>query len=310
MTARSIHEEVWEMRGADGLIRRGVLSLPGPGLHARAVVLLLPAGMTYRVAPSRLHVKLARRLAELGHACLRIDTLGLGESEGEIETAPTRQLWGSIETGRFVDDALLALRTLRERAVADKIVVAGLCGGAVTGLMAVARAPELVDGMISMDAVSVRSDQPGQAPRTLTKSETHHRLKDYLLKLAAPEAWRRLVTRESDFHAIRTTLTSFTRWLAGKGAKDAESAANPRFTDSFRFVLAKRIKHLMVFGGNTRHWHAFESLFLGAVLKGKMKGDACEIVVIPEASHEFYLPEWRKALYRSIEEWLAREYPS
>jgi len=310
MTARAFREEVWEARGADGLLRRGVLTLPAGVSRARVAVLLLPAGMTYRVAPSRLYVRIARRLAELGHACLRVDVLGLGESEGEIEPAPTRQLWGRIESGQFVDDAVLALRSLRERGIADGVVVAGLCGGAATALMAAAREPGLADGLILMDPVSVRSDQPGQASRVLTKSETRHRLKEYVAKLAAPEAWRRLFARESDIRGIRNTVASFTKWLAGGGAGDATSSANPRFTESFGAVLARGTKQLMVFGGNTRHWHAFESLFLQAALKGRMKGESHEIVVIPEASHEFYLPEWRAALFGAIERWLGREFPA
>ena len=309
MTARAFCEEVWEARGADGLLRRGVLTRPRGDARARVAVLLLPAGMTYHVAPSRLYVRIGRRLAELGYACLRMDALGLGESEGEIEPAPTRQLWGRIEAGQFVDDALLALRSLRERGAADRVVLAGLCGGAAAALMAAALADGLVDGLILMDAVSVRSDQPGQAPRTLTKSETRHRLKEYAAKLAAPEAWRRLFARESDIRGIRNTLASFIKWFAGGSAGDAMAAANPRFTESFGAILARGTKQLMVFGGNTRHWHAFESLFLHTALKGRMKGGSHEIVVIPEASHEFYLPEWRDALFGAIEQWLAREFP-
>lgn len=311
MTQGAYWEDVWEMTGADGLVRRGVLTLPGRGTHPRVALILIPAGMTYRIAPGRLHVKIARRLAaRLGLACLRLDTLGLGESEGEIESAPTRQLWGTIEAARFVDDTLLALKTMRARKVADRVVLSGLCGGATTAMIAATRAPEPVDGLLSMNAVSTRSDQPGQKPRTLTPGETRHRLKAYLREMSSPTAWQRLLKGESDFRAIGATLGSFAKWLTRRAPKNEESQANPLFAESFRTLLSRDIRHLMIFSSNTRHWHAFESMFYTPLLQRKPKTGACEVVVIPETNHEFYLPEWREALFRCIEDWFLRAFPA
>src|SRR3954447_26582491 len=46
---------------------------------ARPAVVLLNAGVLHRVGPHRLHVQLARRLAALGFASLRLDLGGIGD---------------------------------------------------------------------------------------------------------------------------------------------------------------------------------------------------------------------------------------
>ena len=44
-------------------------------------VVLLNAGIIHRIGPNRLYVQLARRLASRGHAVLRFDLAGIGDSE-------------------------------------------------------------------------------------------------------------------------------------------------------------------------------------------------------------------------------------
>ena len=47
----------------------------------KAGVLLLNAGLIHHVGPSRLYVKLARKLSELGFVVLRYDQSGIGDSQ-------------------------------------------------------------------------------------------------------------------------------------------------------------------------------------------------------------------------------------
>ncbi|TAK87061.1 MAG: hypothetical protein EPO12_01625, partial [Aquabacterium sp.] len=78
-------EEWFELTAPDGLVRRGILTLPDS--PAASAVILLPAGLKYHVGPHGLNVQLARSLAAAGHLALRFDPLGVGESDGALPAA-------------------------------------------------------------------------------------------------------------------------------------------------------------------------------------------------------------------------------
>ena len=62
----------------------GILSLPAPGTATHPVsVLVVVGGAQYRVGSHRQFVYLARHLAAAGHAVLRFDLPGMGDSPGE-----------------------------------------------------------------------------------------------------------------------------------------------------------------------------------------------------------------------------------
>lgn len=72
-------EEAVRLPSGEGLA--GILTRPsGPGSADRPAALLLNVGLTYRVGPSRLYVRLARQLAADGIPTLRFDFSGVGDS--------------------------------------------------------------------------------------------------------------------------------------------------------------------------------------------------------------------------------------
>ena len=58
----------------------GILTLSPEMVTDRPLVIFLNAGIVHHVGPNRLHVKLARALAEERYEVLRFDLSGLGES--------------------------------------------------------------------------------------------------------------------------------------------------------------------------------------------------------------------------------------
>jgi alpha/beta superfamily hydrolase len=88
--------------------------------------------MNRRTGWNRLYVKLARALADYGWVTLRFDGRSLGDSKGQLDMATGADLFFAIESGLHVPEASAAIdfvhRTLGERPV----ILAGVCGGAVT----------------------------------------------------------------------------------------------------------------------------------------------------------------------------------
>ncbi|MEM6472657.1 MAG: hypothetical protein AAF802_24060, partial [Planctomycetota bacterium] len=100
----------------------GILNVPEHWSQQSPVAVILNAGIVHRAGPFRLHVDLARALSDVGHASLRMDLSGLGDSE-------TRKVLPEGED-RARLDFRDAMRALEEVCGATTFVPLGLCSGA------------------------------------------------------------------------------------------------------------------------------------------------------------------------------------
>ena len=95
----------------------GTLSLPDRVDRDGVAVLLPNTGLEHRVGPNRLHVYLARALADAGFPTLRLDLSGMGDSTASDTSDPPR-------------DLMCAMDALESRGVAGRFAALGLCSGA------------------------------------------------------------------------------------------------------------------------------------------------------------------------------------
>ncbi|MBI3899540.1 MAG: alpha/beta fold hydrolase [Gammaproteobacteria bacterium] len=305
-----MNETLFEVAGADGLMRRGIVT--GPQTGSGMGIVLLPAGLKYHIGPGRFNVLLARSLAAAGHTVLRIDPIGMGESDGHIEAGATRELWRSVEQGRFVDDTLLACREFRRCFGLERIIVAGICGGAITGQLAAARARGVIDGVVSLNTAVTLSPIDANAAKPMGAVQAQHHMKSYLRKLLAPAAWRRLFSGESDIAGIgRIVVTAVkTRIGGGRRTLDLFPNENPAYLESFRTLERNRIPHLLLFSGNDNRWLEFQEIVLQRYLNGNSKSEQYEIGVIADANHEFHWRAWQQEAFRHIGQWIERTFVS
>jgi pimeloyl-ACP methyl ester carboxylesterase len=101
----------------------GILTEPvGGASRERPAVIILDSGILHHVGANRLHVQLARRLADLGFATLRFDFSGLGDSEARRDSR-TFEESSPLETREAID---YTSRALGSRGA----ILMGLCSGA------------------------------------------------------------------------------------------------------------------------------------------------------------------------------------
>lgn len=113
-------------------------------------ILFLNAGVLHRVGPHRLHVRLARRLAAMGHVVARMDLSGIGDSRA----LPGRMTFRESS----VADIRTALDTLAAGEPGAKFFLFGICSGADNALAA-AEADARIAGLILVDPPAYASGQ-------------------------------------------------------------------------------------------------------------------------------------------------------
>jgi len=108
-------------------------------------VVLVNSGVIHRAGVGRLHVRLARAMAELGFASLRFDLSGIGDSARPRDAAALEEI-----VARDVD---AAVAWAKNRSGVDSAILMGLCTGARDALDHALK-DRSVAGVVAIDVVA------------------------------------------------------------------------------------------------------------------------------------------------------------
>jgi alpha-beta hydrolase superfamily lysophospholipase len=149
------------------------------GAHPnRPATILLNAGVNHHVGPHRMWVTLAREIAALGYATLRMDAAGIGESCAEAGALENRVYSpGFVANVRAGMDLLERLRGTRE------YVLVGLCSGAYVAFHT-AVADSRVVGQLLLNTHTFTWKEGDSVRR-------RHNRRFYVRCLLDPGVWRR-----------------------------------------------------------------------------------------------------------------------
>lgn len=293
---------------------RGIMHRPDRAPRGVGVILLCP-GYKHRVGQTRLYVHIARSLCSHGYPVLRFDFHGLGESDGEIRRCLFGEFWRFIETGGFVSDTVAAVDFFRSGAKTGKVVLMGLCGGAITGLIAGAEDPR-VDGLILINVpVMLDSGSGDWFVERMTPGFADSLLSDYLRKIVSLHSWLRVLSFKSDYRLIWKSISSrigrkcssFRR--PNPDAHKGGDPVSPYFFKSFQSYTSSRRPLFFIFSGNDLFRWAFEADFQQRFLQdGNPYEGSYSIFVVDGANHAFTTPEWMKALLDKTIRWLDRNF--
>ncbi len=307
----------------DGHRLFGMLSMPD-GPVTRPAIVLLPAGIKMRVGPQRLYKRMADRFVALGHPVLRLDTHGLGDSEGEIAERKMPDLFGTIQLGRFVPDTCAAMDWLQATHGVSRFIAAGLCGGAITALLAAAQDRRVV-GLLGLGMPVILDGEGNEFWRYMTAQQLKGTRSRYLSKFRVwdPSVWRswwRFVSFQSHYSLIQKSVLMRRKKPApaatpagtGQGASPGAGQVpadntNPHFAPAFLALLKARTPILLAFGGADRLRWEFDEKFVarhGAELAAAP--EPYTLVITPDANHIFSLGEWQRHVLDHTAAWLGR----
>lgn len=260
----------------------GVLTLPRNGEEPTEgwCAVILNAGIIHRVGANRLHVEIARSLAEIGITSVRFDLSGVGDS-------PMRPGNHTLQecVSRDVDevfDVLSASHGFRH------FVLVGLCSGAVNGFR-IARTDPRVIGAVMIDLPAYRTF--GYVWR--------HALRRFKDVLTSPGRWQQM----------KEWGTRLTGGLVHDGDGRLPPAAYLAFPpappqedakEGFAELVEKRVEMLVVF---TARWHynylnQFRDAFPGIDF-----GDLLQLEFFPKSDHTFTPLLERRKLVEKIRDW-------
>ncbi len=260
----------------------GIFSEPEPGLaqEERPVVLLLNSGILHRVGACRLHVRLARRLAAEGHAVVRFDFSGIGDSDVRKDDLAFEE--SAVQELKETMDQLSRMRGT------DAFVPMGLCSGADMALE-IAKADERVKAVGLLDLWCYRT--PG------------YYLRRYGPKLLSASAWA---------HSVQVRVSEW-----GNDPYEAPEYLDmqtyvrdfPPRADARRALadlVSRGVRLRCIFTGGQPEDYNHEGQFRAAFRSVRF-GDLLEETYLPEADHIFTHLGHQEWVINEISTWLGAD---
>ena len=297
---------------ANGDTLFGIVHRPERARTDIGIVLLSP-GVKSRVAPHRLYVKMARHFAARGITVLRFDFAGLGDSTGVVKEAMLADLYRSIQLGRYTDDTLRAIEWMREHAGVHRVVLSGLCGGAITGLLA-ARHSAHVAGLLGIGLPVILDGTAVDKVANMTAGQLRSLRERYLAKVVNPDAWLRVLTLKTDFRLALTSLLGARRF--GTRAPQRETPAvlgdngNPAFPPALLDLLKHQRPLLLMFSGADRLCWEWQEKFADPHRAAIASySDILTVAVIEKANHVLTFSAWQEETLHHSDRWLEKHFP-
>lgn len=293
-----------------GLGLFGILHSPQDEHRGDLAVLLLSPGVKMRVGPQRLYLHLTEMFLAMGLPVCRFDFHGVGDSEGTLPEMHLRDFYNHIEVGRYVNDTIDAMNWMEREYGFRRFLVAGLCGGAITGLLTGERDPRVV-GLLGLGITPVLAARSADSSRYMTIGQLEESQGMYVRRLLNPQAWLRLLTFQADYRLIGRMVAHWVRQWTTKAppkvsAPPAEDDnANPLFPPAFFKMLSTHRPMLLVFGGSDRLHFEYQEKFIARHSdKLAQLPQLAEAHVVENANHVLSLPEWQKEMIDLSTRWL------
>jgi uncharacterized protein len=315
-------ESIITVRNRAGHALHCILHEPAPDLpKSDLACLLLSPGVKMRVAPHRLYRKLAPEFLCRGIPVLRVDFHGLGDSEGELPETMLDQLYRQVQLGRHVDDARAAIEYCARELGSRRFIVGGLCGGALTGLLAAEHDQRIV-GLYALGIPVVLDGAGRHEAANMTRGQLRSVRSKYLRKLLQPSAWLRLLSFRSDLRLLLASILPGFKRPGGRGAApepgqvpapSTPPAANVNmtFVRAYFKLLASRTPMLLLFSGADRLQWEYDEKIARPWAASLHKTESCaRVVVIPHANHVLGDPAWVAEGRRHTGAWLDSHFPS
>jgi dienelactone hydrolase len=252
-----------------------------PSPSSVPAVLLVNAGVIHRIGPHRLHVRLARGLAQAGHLALRMDLSGIGDSGALPDQLTFR--------ASSVADIRTAIDHLTASDPAASAIVFGICSGADNALAA-AEADSRIVGLVLVDPPCYATPQA--------------RMRSLRSRFSSPTAWR----------ALPAKMLSRLRPQVSASVDDAPAASGGRrpppledYRRQLNGLIDRGVRILSIYSAaqGPRYNHADQLYESFPELHGKLDN-----LYYQDANHTFTEIAQQTSLISTVLTWCQRRFPA
>lgn len=258
----------------------------------RTAVVILNTGIAHRVGHHRMYVTLARRLARLGHASVRFDSSGIGDSPAQTDDKPPHE--ANLDSIRIVID------WIEETLGISRIILVGICSGADHAVLYSGTDPRVVGAVL------------------IDPSIPHSRrfyVNDAMRRLKVGKFWLNLLTGRGNLWA------RFYRSV-GMDPRGGEEQAQPfsrpdldhpdavAFLErTYQGIVDAQVEILAIFSGGHSFQHNYRTQILDALPNVRF-GDRMDLHYFADCDHTFSYEFRRQRLYGVLEAWMQRNSAS
>lgn len=280
-----VSESVVEFGPGNRLV--GILS-HGTGTRRDPAVVITNSGIIHRAGANRLHVRLARRLAEAGYTVLRYDLPGLGDSEVIPGASDIRQM--NLQGTRA------ALDELSRRGIADTFVMVGLCSGADHSF-AVALQDERVVGAVLIDPTALVSTRRHRLNQVLRTARRGLRPRVWIRLLRGRYQVRRMIQHRSIEPPRMGMPTSV--------PNDPTDPRRNQILEALRVLTGRGVRIRLVITGHSKDVYSYAGQMVDAFPEIPELRRCVSVSMRPQATHTFSDEVDRRFLEQEIEAWLS-----
>lgn len=262
----------------------GILTQPNEQqtIEDAPVAIILNAGIVHRVGPFRLHVGLARQLANQGFTTLRMDLSGIGDSSPR----PGKQ---KVDN-RAELDVRDAIKHLEQTIGAKRFVLIGLCSGAYNAHMVSVNDRRIVGGAF-MDGIAFRTPS----------FYLHH----HFLRYLRPRFWRNAIKRR--LYAMKRQRSEEPGdAIAQEEFFYSELIGRDKVTNDIRNLLQRGFQMLMLYTDGCDEVcgrSQFREMY------GMMPDDGqLQVEYYRKSEHTFRLSENRRIASQRIADWMSSRF--
>ncbi len=248
--------------------------------------ILLNAGVIHHVGPNRLHVRVARHLAQLGVLSFRFDFSGRGDSDTRTDATSFADA-NLAETREAMD-------LLQKNHGCGRFVLMGICSGAVASFQAAMSDPRVV-GAVLIDSAAYPT--------------RGYYLRHYLRRLASRESWSNVLLGHNRLGRLLRLSSPPKDTARGGGGAEIETLFGkvvlPPKEETERVIerlLDRGVRLFVIYSGSWTAYNyrdQFEDAF-----PALMKRGGIQVAYYPDCDHTFTRLASQSRLVDAITHWL------
>jgi pimeloyl-ACP methyl ester carboxylesterase len=249
-------------------------------LNRHMGLLILSGGIRPRTGQSRQYVKYSRKLCEAGHAVLRFDMPGLGDSEGTFSDATEfRPL-----ISENIEVTMRAIDFFSAETGLTQFGVFGVCGGAHNALVSAAADPRVL-------ALLLLALPTHEMENYSEESFRRFLLSNYLRSIFRWRSWLNLLLLRTNFHWVVKALSTLWKHRPGQFIVDET------LWRAFEICMVNGKRSLFIFGENDPYYQSFLIGFGKRIEKlQKRQSIPCQVYAIRKSDHIISQLKWQNEL--------------